>query len=183
MISVLWQSGELRATEYCELSATAGGHRLTGMVVLPILGLPGHIRYRVEVDGAWFTQECELAITGGGRERRLLLVVDDQGTWRLDGDEAPGLEGCLDIDLGFSPSTNTLPIRRLALDEGASAAVSAAWVRFPQLVVERLDQVYERLSERRYRYRAGTFEAELGVDAAGLVTDYAEWTAVARFER
>jgi hypothetical protein len=39
-------------------------------------------------------------------------------------------EGCLDIDLGFSPSTNLLPIRRLTLAVGEAATVRAAWLPF-----------------------------------------------------
>jgi hypothetical protein len=50
--------------------------------------------------------------------------------------------------------------------------VRAAWVRFPNLNVEPLDQTYTRLGERTYRYQSGTFEADLEVDDEGLVLDY-----------
>ena len=43
----------------------------------------------------------------------------------MDGVPAPALKGCKDIDLGCSPSTNTLPIRRLRLAVGASAAAAS----------------------------------------------------------
>ena len=84
------------------------------------------------------------------------------------------------MDLGFSPSTNTLPIRRLRLELGESAKVAAVWLRWPELIVERLDQTYERLAPDRYRYLSGRFSAELRVDDHGLVLQYGKyWRAIA----
>jgi uncharacterized protein len=91
----------------------------------------------------------------------------------------PALEGCADVDLSFSPSTNTLPIRRLALTIGALETIDAAWVLFPDLEIRASRQTYTRLSDQSYRYASGDFAAELGVDAAGLVTDYWEWQRIA----
>ncbi len=83
------------------------------------------------------------------------------------------MRGCLDVDLSVTPATNTLPIRRLALAEGAAAAVTAAWVRFPALTVEPLPQRYTRLGGGRYRYESDTgFVTEIESDDLGLVTRY-----------
>jgi hypothetical protein len=80
----------------------------------------------------------------------------------------------------WSPSTNTLPTRRLGLALGETEMVAAAWVRFPSLEVQRLDQSYERIDERRYRYRSGRFSADLLVDEDGMVLQYGvNWKAVA----
>jgi hypothetical protein len=80
----------------------------------------------------------------------------------------------VDIDLGFSPSTNLLPIRRLKLAVGEEAEVRAAWLSFPSLRFELLSQMYRREAERTYRYESGggTFVRTLEVNAAGLVTSY-----------
>jgi hypothetical protein len=82
----------------------------------------------------------------------------------------------MDIDLNFSPSTNLLPIRRLDLAVGATAAVRAAWLRFPSFKLEVLDQSYTRLESRRYRYESagGRFVADVTVDDAGVVIDYGD---------
>jgi hypothetical protein len=93
----------------------------------------------------------------------------------VNGVEAPAVEGCVDVDLEWSPSTNTLPIRRLALAVGASSgSIVAAWIRFPALTLEPLPQAYARRSERSYRYTSGggSFAADLEVDAEGLVVEY-----------
>jgi len=72
-----------------------------------------------------------------------------------------------------TPATNTLPIRRLNLEVGQSQQVTAAWLKFPELKLEILFQLYTRLSPQRYRYQSGTsFSAELLVDDLGLVTVY-----------
>ena len=59
--------------------------------------------------------------------------------------------------------------------DAGQATIKAAWVRFPGLDVVKAAQTYTRLDEFTYRYKGGTFEAELTVDDDGLVAAYAEW--------
>jgi hypothetical protein len=100
--------------------------------------------------------------------------------WIHNDIEVPTLDGCIDVDLNFTPSTNTLPIRRLALPIGHSAEVPAAWLRFPDFTLQPLVQTYTRKTANRYGYRAGTFESEISFDSAGLVHDYPPaWRAIA----
>lgn len=64
----------------------------------------------------------------------------------MNSELAPAIQGCVDIDLGWTPSTNTLPIRRLQLGVGTSSGpITAAWVRFPELKLEPLPQEYRNL--------------------------------------
>jgi hypothetical protein len=110
----------------------------------------------------------------GDDEISLRVSVDEERRWRANGAECPVVEGCIDIDLGFSPSTNLLPIRRLALAVGDEAAIQAAWLPFPSLTFELLPQVYRRDGERTYRYESssGAFVRMLDVNAAGFVIRY-----------
>jgi hypothetical protein len=86
----------------------------------------------------------------------------------------------VDVDLGFTPATNTLPIRRLRLAVGQRAEIEAAWLVWPELQVRPARQTYTRLGEDRYRYQQGDFDAELLVDEHGLVREYQGlWRAVA----
>ena len=82
--------------------------------------------------------------------------------------------GCVDLDLSFSPATNAIPIRRLALNQGERAEVRAAWLRFPDLSLEELVQTYTRTGESTYHYDSsgGEFVTDIEVDAAGLVVRY-----------
>ena len=76
-----------------------------------------------------------------------------------------------------------MPIRRLKLSPGDSARLVAVWVKFPELAVLPLEQVYARLDAHTYRYQsfASGYEAVLTVDGDGLVTRYANvWERLRR---
>ncbi len=136
---------------------------------------PAEARYEILCDAGWHTRQAEVAVRDASGERMLRLTVEN-GHWYADGRERDAVRGSVDIDLGWSPSTNTLPIRRLDLVLGQkSGPIVAAWVRFPELTVEPLPQEYERTAARRYRYtsRGGAFAADLEVDDEGLVIGYA----------
>jgi hypothetical protein len=110
----------------------------------------------------------------GSRTIDVAVAVDAARHWRLGDVDCPAVAGCVDIDLAFSPSTNSLPIRRLALAPGREARVRAAWLRFPELTLEPLEQRYHRLDATTYRYESdgGAFTADLRTNAAGFVTRY-----------
>jgi hypothetical protein len=62
----------------------------------------------------WVIRTLDLETTAG---QTLCLVKDGNGRWTDQrGAHLPRFDGCIDIDLGGSPFTNTLPIRRLDLD-------------------------------------------------------------------
>ncbi len=90
----------------------------------------------------------------------------------------PGLKGCVDVDISATPTTNTLPIRRLGLRRGESAELVVAYVHVPQLRVGRERQRYGCLEASAnggiYRFEAlpSGFAADIPVDADGLVVDY-----------
>jgi uncharacterized protein len=176
---VLWQGLISASMERFILSASAEGFEFNGLILQAHQDAPYVARYAIRIDPAWRTRGVEVELENGGRTS-LNLSSDGAGRWTRAGEALDALDGCHDVDLEWSPSTNTLPIRRLALVPGESKAVSAAWVRFPSLAVERLEQTYERLDDRRFRYRSGRFAAELLVDDDGLVSQYGfNWKAVA----
>jgi hypothetical protein len=181
-VDVLWRSTPLDSIEHCTLAGRRSGHRLSGVVVLPIQERPAHVSYHVDADPQWRTRTVDIRITTGAVQRRIAIVTDGGGRWRVDGEAVGELDGCMDIDLGWTPSTNTLPIRRLELEIGDSESIRAAWVRFPEFVIEPALQTYERLGAERWRYASGSFVADLDVDSEGLVLQYGGdiWTALAR---
>ena len=144
---------------------------------------PCRVEYEIDCDSHWLTRRCTLAGYVGTTEVALDIARNSAGEWTVGGAPATNLNGCDDIDLGFTPATNLLPIRRLDLPVGGKAAVRAAWVRFPELTLEVLDQVYARLAQDRYLYESagGSFRRELRVDDVGFVVDYPDlWIAEAR---
>lgn len=177
-VRLTWRSAELDSVEEFELSPTRAGHRLTGTVRLPYEGKPATIRYHVNVDDQWRTTFVDVHLQTEDDQRHLMLESDDAGHWAKDGRYADRLQGTLDIDLGWTPATNTLPIRRLGLSVGESAQVKAAWVRWPEWTLGPLDQTYERLDEKLWRYSSKNFTADLVVDDDGVVRQYGDiWLA------
>lgn len=144
-------------------------------------GEPSRLDYVVRCDTAWQTSSAAVAGWIGSRAVELRIAADKDRRWTLNGTEYAAVRGCDDIDLSFSPITNLLPIRRLQLTVGGRASVRAAWLRFPECLLEPLDQVYHRIDSDTYRYESGggSFVALLKVDAVGLVTSYENlWKAV-----
>ncbi len=171
---VAWRrSGTTQTDEHCRVTLGPRGISLQGTVLGAEGGSPVRIDYLVVADGLSMRAQVGLSQGAGRRGTRLVRATD--GRWTVDGVAAPALEGCTDVDLGCTPATNTLPLRRLGLDMAAPRTIRAAWVRFPELTVAAVDQTYTRLGERRYHYTSGSYTAELTVDDLGLVTEYDEW--------
>jgi hypothetical protein len=109
------------------------------------------------------------------------VEVSPQGRWMIDGDHRPDLDGCVDIDLGWTPATNTLVIRRLQFEKGTPVAIRVGWLKWSELVFMRAAQTYTRHDDGRWTYASGNFFADLVVDDLGVVVDYGEppiWRAV-----
>jgi uncharacterized protein len=138
---------------------------------------PWSVEYRITFDQRWVTLSAEASVHAADGSHHLRLRREPSGRWLADGRELEACRGSLDVDLGVTPSTNTSAIRRLGIAVGASAELTATWVRFPELTIEPLAQRYTRLGERTFLYeslRGGevVFRARLEVDGDGLVERY-----------
>lgn len=171
--TVVWRGLTAPSMEYFRLWE-GSEPRLQGTVVLAGDAAPCGIRYEIACTEDWETRAVEITLERDAATHHLTLAVDDRGRWWVDGRPLDEVDSCRDVDLAWSPSTNTLPIRRLGLAVGEARDVVAAWVRLPGLIVTPLPQRYTRLSADRYRYESsgGRFVAELQVDDLGLVTRY-----------
>ena len=154
------------------------GYHVHGTTVAIELGQTWAVEYDIQLNASWTTRRADIVGRSVAGERHLLLEADGVGHWRIDGEPAPHLNGCLDVDLESSAMTNALPVHRMVLDVGQQASAPAAYVRAVGLNVERLEQSYLRLADRagqqRYRYTAPIFSfvCRLEYDDAGLVLSY-----------
>jgi hypothetical protein len=84
------------------------------------------------------------------------------------------LDGCVDLDLGFTPATNLFQLRRVALQVGQAADVPVAWLDGFVGTLDTLYQRYERRTAEAYWYEAPrfTYFALLQVNAFGFVEKY-----------
>jgi len=171
------RSDDVEVDEHATITIRDTGLSFVGTVLGAESGV--RIEYRVMTDGTGLTTAAHVRDLRGFEQRALTLERSAKGVWSVDGRPDRRLRGCTDVDLGCSPSTNTLPIRRLRLGVGLSKTIQAAWVRFPALTVEKAAQTYTRLDEFTYRYESGNFAAELLVDEDGIVASYAVWRRTA----
>ncbi len=177
-VFVRWCDWEGEGLEHCAYVHGEGGLILEGVVAGTREGRYG-ARYIVRTDADFRTREARVEYVAGPR---LHVEADGEGNWRdlIGGAPIASLKDCLDVDIGVTPATNTLPIKRLKLTEKESGDIAAAYVPLPseikgEFLPRRVEQRYTCLAPgRRYLYedRSGAFAAELEVNRFGLVLDY-----------
>jgi uncharacterized protein len=175
--SAAWSHQDARrGFEVVYFQGLDSGHLLTGTTTAVEDGRPWIVEYEVRVDAGWRTRSARVTGRSSTGLRVRSLESDGEGRWLIDGDPAPYLDGCLDVDLESSAMTNALPVHRLALDSGATAQAPAAYIRALDLNVERLEQEYTRRGDvgQRYDYSAPAFDftCQLVYDESGLVLTY-----------
>jgi hypothetical protein len=178
--SILWRGFVFPGHEACRMFSQDARWHLEGTAAFSYEQQPCRLDYRIECDAVWRTLSTTVEGWLGNITIDVRLRADSEGHWWLNEVAQPAVMGCTDIDLNFSPSTNSLPIRRLGLAIGEAAEVKAAWLRFPSFKLEPLPQQYRRLDETTYRYESagGQFVADLKVNRVGFVVDYPKlWKA------
>ena len=176
-IEVLWTSNELISAEHFVLEHLHSGARLAGTTVIVFEDHPAHLTYEVLVDDAWRTRSAAVELLG---HRAVAIDVSVDGdAWFVDAIRRPDLDGCVDIDLGWTPATNVLPIRRLGVEVGDAVEITTAWVQFPEMTVVPNHQRYERTGQTSWRYSSGPYDFSIDTTADGIVTRYGDdlWSA------
>ncbi len=179
--AILWRRLDIEGHDSCQLVRLEDGWRLTGMAVFGHEGQACVASYGAECDAAWRTRSA--VVTGWlGAQALDFHISTDAGRWTLNGVEQPQVAGCIDVDLGFTPATNLLGLRRFALAIGQQTPAAAAYLAFPELRMQWLEQTYCRLDATKYRYTASAYRYDdvLEVSEHGFVLDYPGlWKAVA----
>jgi len=172
--TVVWRRLDAPGHEWSQLRMAPSGPELSGTAVFLHKHEPCRLSYTVHCDEEWATRWAH--VSGSVGEVMVDVRVErlHDGSWSINDEIVPAVAGALDVDLAFSPSTNTLPIRRLGLAIGESSEVRATWLTFPEFVLEPLVQRYTRIGPLAWRYesRDGAFVRELTVDDRGLVVEY-----------
>jgi hypothetical protein len=181
MDAVLWKRLDAEGHDSCRLLQQATGYELQGVAAFWEAGAPCGLTYAVSCDASWQTLRAQVRGHVADQALELEILRTEDGRWRLDGEEQPLLRGLVDVDLGFTPATNLLVLRRLALAVGAQSPAPAAYLAFPERRLMRLEQTYHRLEPDRYHYTASAYHYDdvLTVSPTGFVLDYPGlWRAV-----
>lgn len=171
--AMLWRRLDAPGHDACRLERRAAGWQLRGAAALRLGAEAAGFGYFVACDSAWRTIGAH--VSGFIGQRPVRLSIRRHGAcWRLNGAILPALQRLLDIDLGFSPSTNLLHLRRLALTVGAAAELTVAWLDVEAGTLSELPQRYERRGETTYWYESPSigYAALLEVAPDGFVRSY-----------
>lgn len=168
----LWRRLDQPGHDCCRLLREPAGWRLSGTAVFREGRHNCQVRYEVLTDRRWRTRRATVTGFIGQRPLDLRLAPTAAG-WSLDGVVQRGLHHP-DLDLGFTPATNLIPVRRLRLAVGQRAEAPAAYLEFPRLRLVELPQSYHRLDRTRYDYRspAAGYRGILTVSPVGAVVAY-----------
>ena len=187
---MVWLKPDPLGLEFAEIGLEQD--RLTAIgVAIGAAPVPYRLDYEIETAPGFTTARLEVGTTGDGWQRGLVLERDEDGDWSIASCEvghvdlpAPGgdvaaLAEATDFDLGLSPVTNLIPLRRhdlLARTEWLELTV--AWVSVPDLAVQADGQRYrvvrtdEHGSVIGYEATDGTFDAEITLDPDGIPVEY-----------
>lgn len=175
-----WCGWDGNGLDYCSLLEGREYSTLDGVVIGTREGNYG-AHYFVRTDALFRTREVRVNYVGGPC---MHISSDGEGHWHDLLRDVPitSLSDCFDVDIGVTPATNMLPIRRLKLREQASQAINVAYVPLlAQIIGDFLPraapQRYSCITlNRQYRYEGifRGFTADLEVDEHGLVLDYPE---------
>src|SRR5262245_16748050 len=113
--SIIWRRLDIPGHEFARVSGNQSSHQISGTAILVYESEFCQLDYSIECDLQWQTKTVKVAGLVGEKIIETEISVDESKVWKLNGDEVPELKGSIDIDLNFSPVTNTLPIRRLNL--------------------------------------------------------------------
>lgn len=172
--SIRWSAwdGCEAGLEHVDVRPADGGLDIAGVVIAREGESEFGLFYRVRLDALWHAKSVHLRTTSG---HALQLESDGQGHWQENGKERHDLQGCIDVDIQATPTTNTLPIRRLDLDTGESMDIRLCYITVPDLTVAAAGQRYTAIEAGAlYRFESleDGFTADLPVDEDGFVLDY-----------
>jgi uncharacterized protein len=174
---VMWRALRWPGTERVVLAQGPHESRAHSVALVVLGGRAYQISYELVCGSDGGARHFAAEVSGLSFQRRVELTSDGDGRWRNgDGRRLVELDGCLDIDLSVTPLTNTPAIVRLGLVAGAKRDLMAAYVEAPDLSCRAASQSYECLRRDEgggtYRYRSGSFQADLAVGADNLVMNY-----------
>ena len=167
---ILWRRLDLPGHDACRIWQDGALQGLDGVAVWRAPLGPAHLAYHIACDDGWRTRSVRVQGRVGPRDLTLSIHRDAAGEWRVNGESLPDLHGLQDIDLGFTPATNTLPIRRLRALGQDQAQIAAVWLDPADWALKALPQTYLRAGAG-WHYTSPGFSADLAVDGDGFVTD------------
>jgi len=170
--AVLWVRQDALGNDACRFADAEGGYLIDGSATDSEWNIQ---RYRIRARANGSTRRARLGVTS-----RIIIRRTSGGKWSVNDTPMPDVTGAFDIDLGFTPATITLPIRRLKLAVGAQADLTLAHYDAASQTLKPLHQTLHRTAKDTYTLTnpaTGTSD-QLKVNKHNIVQDYTgRWMA------
>jgi hypothetical protein len=170
---IVWKNSLINATEFVKIDK----EELTtvkGYITGEGYEKPWQINYTLTINARWEVQTVFVDVMSE-QNYTIQLYKNEQLQWMNEnGEHLPAFDGCVDIDISFTPFTNTLPINRLQLTKGEGHDLRVLYIDIQQGVCKAVKQRYLNKGGKIYKYENedSGFTSELLVDADGYVVDY-----------
>lgn len=174
---LIWQHLEQAGWEHVRLQSDHPGWNIfDSILVRHHNGQVLRGGYTLVTDKQWRTLELRLMLeTQPGAMEGIHLLTEGDGTW-TDANEnhMPELDGCLDVDIQWSPLTNSLPINRLPLVKGEEQEIRVAYISLPHMIARPITQRYLRIDDETVRYSSESRDVacDITIDREGFVVSY-----------
>ncbi len=172
--NLLWKGVEYYSLENCLVDVTPNGVVVNSTINGYYEGTIYKVEYKIKTDREWKTIFLEIKSMFDNKVQFNCFLGDGEGNWTMEGKPAEEFCGCIDVDIPLTPFTNTLPIKRLKLNEGKSQEIKVIYFDILAQKITSVSQRYTCLSKTSYHYEnvPNDFEASILVDENGFVVDY-----------
>lgn len=172
--NIIWTGRVYNSLENCLIDVNATGSAISSTIIGNYEGKIYKVEYHIITNVNWETVYFEINTQCNNQTQIIRYEGDGSGNWRKDGNLIEQFNSCIDVDISLTPFTNTLPIRRLKLNQHQSQEIQVIYCDLLAQDIKPVRQKYTCLSETEYRYEniPNDFEANIQVDEWGLVVDY-----------
>lgn len=158
----------------CRFRSGPGGWTISGTAIFIEDGAGASLDYEVTCGDDWSARNAAVSGWFGRTQVSLFVERTDTTGWRMNGAPLTVAPGVVDIDLAFTPATNTTAIRRLDPRPGQEVETTVLWLDTADWTLQPLPQVYRRKSATVLAYASPRhdYRDDLTIDGFGVVEHY-----------
>jgi hypothetical protein len=172
--NLLWTGREYYSLENCLVDVLSAGTEIISTIIGKYKEKIYKVEYLIKTNQNWETILLEIYSRHSDKTQSIRLQSDGKGNWTSNDGNAEQFKGCIDVDLSLTPFTNTLPIKRLRLNQNQSKEIQVIYCNLLEEQIKPVRQKYICLSKTKYHYEniPNDFEATIEVDEEMFVVDY-----------